>query len=142
MQRHPDAGELGSSCRWQTGVFVSHADSNLSVLVEREEADRRLSPRRVIQVLARVRVEGDPPLDAQTVDLSHHGVSITSPRQLNVGQECIVELGVSVPEIASPPALRAGVRYCTRLRDGEFRIGLKFTSVSIEAAELIVAVLG
>ena len=121
---------------------MSHVDSSLNVLREGARADRRLSPRKVMQVMARVRVEADAPLDAQTVDLSHHGVSITSSRQLNVGRECIVELGVSVPEIASPPALRASVRYCTRMREGEFRIGLKFTSVSIEAAELIVAVLG
>ena len=128
--------------RWRTEILVSRIDSDGAVLVERAAVDRRLSPRRVIQVQARVRVEGDEPLDAQTVDLSHHGVSITSPHQLNVGQECIVELGISVPEIASPPALRASVRYCSRMREGEFRIGLKFTSVSIEAAELIVAVLG
>lgn len=87
-------------------------------------------------------MEGAAELDVQTVDLSHHGVSITSPLQLNVGQECLVELGVSVPNIARPPELRAGVRYCRRLREGEFRIGMQFTSVSIEAAELIVAVLG
>src|SRR5215472_6543205 len=120
---------------------VSRIDSNVAVLVERAP-DRRQSPRKVMQVLARVSVAGDATLDAQTVDLSHHGVSITSPHQLNVGQECIVELGVSVPEIATPPALRASVVYCTRLREGAFRIGMKFTSVSIEAAELIVAVLG
>ena len=120
---------------------MSRIDSNDAVLIQRA-ADRRVSPRKVMQVLARVRVEGDAPLDAQTVDLSHHGVSITSPHQLNVGQECIVELGISVPELASPPALRATVRYCSRLRESEFRIGMKFSSVSIEAAELIVAVLG
>lgn len=121
---------------------MSHVDSRLSVPVERAMADRRLSPRKTMQVLARVRMDGDAPLDAQTADLSHHGVSITSPRQMNVGQECIVELGVSVPEIASPPVLRAAVCYCMRLQEGGFRIGMKFTSVSIEAAELIVAVLG
>jgi hypothetical protein len=123
-------------------MFVNRVESNRVVFAEQSAADRRISPRKVMQVTARVRIDGAEPLDAQTADLSHHGVSITSPRQLNVGQECIVELGVSVPEIASPPALRAGVRYCQRLREGEFRIGMQFTSVSIEAAELIVAVLG
>jgi PilZ domain len=118
---------------------VSRLGSNRAVLTD---ADRRQSPRKVMQVQARVLLEADAPLQAQTVDLSHHGVSVTSPRQLNVGQECTVELGVSVPEIASPPVLRAGVCYCSRMREGEFRIGMKFTEVSIEAAELIVAVLG
>ena len=121
---------------------MSRLDSDSAVLAKRAAADRRQSPRKVIQVQARVRLEGDTLLDAQTVDLSHHGVSINLPHQLNEGQECIIELGISVPEIASPPALRASVRYCSRLREGGFRIGLKFTTVSIEAAELIVAVLG
>jgi hypothetical protein len=121
---------------------MNRVESDLPVFAKRTAADRRQSPRKVIQVLARVRVDEAAPLDVQTVDLSHHGVSITSPRQLNVGQECMVELGVSVPEIASPPALRAAVCYCSRMREGEFRIGMQFTSVSIEAAELIIAVLG
>jgi hypothetical protein len=121
---------------------VNRVESNWSVSAKQAATDRRLGPRKVIQVLARVRVEGAAPLDVQTADLSHHGVSITSPLQLNVGQECFVELGVSVPEIANPPALRAAVRYCSRMREGEFRIGMQFTAVSIEAAELIVAVLG
>jgi hypothetical protein len=123
-------------------MFVNRVESDLPVFTERAAADRRVSPRKVMQVQARVRVEGVEPFDVQTADLSHHGVSITSSWQLNLGQECIVELGVSVPEIASPPALRGTVRYCSRMREGEFRIGLQFTSVSIEAAELIVAVLG
>ena len=128
---------------WQNGAcFVSPVGAIRPMLVGKSDADRRQSARKVMQVLARVLVDADVPLETQTVDLSHHGVSITSPRQLNVGQECIVELGVSVPEIASPPVLRAAVRYCSRMKEGEFRIGLKFTAVSIEAAELIVAVLG
>lgn len=121
---------------------MSYVDANWSMMPARSPADRRSSPRKTMQVRARVRIDADTPVDAQTADLSCHGLSITSSRQLNVGQECIVELGVSVPEIASPPVLRAAVRYCSRMREGEFRIGLKFTSVSIEAAELIVAVLG
>ena len=105
-------------------------------------SERRGNPREVIRVEARIRVDGELPLEASTIDLSPHGVAITATRPLNVGCECIVELGVSVPEIATPPALRASVRYCARLREDRFRIGMKFTNVSIEAAELIVAVLG
>ena len=121
---------------------MNRVESDLPVFAMRAAADRRQSPRKVMQVLARISVSGTAPLDVQTVDLSHHGVSITSSLQLNIGQECIVELGVGVPEIANSPVLRAAVRYCSRMREGEFRIGMQFTSVSIEAAELIVAVLG
>jgi hypothetical protein len=103
--------------------------------------ERRAAPREVIQVRARVSPEGEPPLDVHTVDLSAHGLAITSTRPLNVDQECNVDLGISAPELAHSPALRASVRYCARLSDTQFRIGLKFTAVSVEAAELLVAVL-
>ena len=108
---------------------------------ELNPSDRRTSERKVMRVQARISVPGEAPLDTSTVDLSLGGVSVTSSQQLDQGQECIVELGISVPEIASPPALRARVRYCARLPDAQYRIGFKFSSVSIEAAELIVAVL-
>jgi PilZ domain len=110
--------------------------------VELTLSDRREKSRQTLGVQARVCPDGDEPLDVHTVDLSSHGLAITSARPLNVEHECNVELGVSVPELARPPALRASVRYCARLRDDQFRIGMKFTAVSIEAAELIVAALG
>jgi len=109
---------------------------------ELAQLDRREKPRQVMRVQARISPEGDEPLDAHTVDLSAHGLAITSARPLNLEQECNVELGISVPELSHPPSLRASVRYCAHLPDGQFRIGMKFTTVSIEAAELIVAVLG
>lgn len=112
------------------------------VSFELTQIDRREKPRHVIRVQARIRPDGNEPLDAHTVDLSAHGLSITSAHPLNLEQECDVELGISVPAPARPPELRASVRYCARLRDGEYRIGMKFTTVSIEAAELIVAALG
>jgi c-di-GMP-binding flagellar brake protein YcgR len=109
--------------------------------VEQSASDRRTSARRVMRVQARISIPGEAPLDVHTVDLSLGGVSVTSSQQLSQGLECIVELGISAPEIAPAPALRARVRYCARLPDSQYRIGFKFSSVSIEAAELIVAVL-
>lgn len=117
------------------------ADEDLSFELPRPD-ERRVKRREVIRVQARITYAADePPLDAHTIDLSAHGVAITANRPLNVGHECVVELGVSVPEIATPPTLRACVRYCAQLSEKQFRIGMKFTAVSIEAAELIVAVL-
>lgn len=103
--------------------------------------DRRDSSRKVLHVQARIIPDGDEPLAVQTIDLSLGGVSITSNRPLNVGQECAVELGVSIPGLATPPSLRAGVRYCAQLTPGQYRIGMKFVWTSIEAAELLAAVL-
>jgi c-di-GMP-binding flagellar brake protein YcgR len=109
---------------------------------ELTQVDRREKPRHAIRVQVRISPEGDAPLEAHTADLSAHGLAITSGRPLNVEQECSVELGISAAEMASPASLRASVRYCARLRDDEFRIGMKFTAVSIEAAEAIVVALG
>jgi hypothetical protein len=123
---------------------MSRSESCLSIGFESASfvaTDRRSSTRKAIRVRARIMDQEGAALDADTIDLSHSGVSITSTQPLNLGQECIVELGISVPEIASPPMLRAGVRYCVRLREGSYRIGLRFTFVSVEAAELIVAAL-
>ncbi len=103
--------------------------------------ERRERHRRIIRAQARICVDGLESLDAHAIDLSPHGLAVTSTRPLNVDQECTVELGISTPEIARSPALRASVRYCARLRDDQFRIGMKFIAVSIEAAELLVAVL-
>lgn len=116
------------------------ADEDLSFEMPKPD-ERRIRHREIIRVHARICANGEPPLEAHTVDLSSHGVAITATRPLNVGQECVVELGVSMPEIAKPPVLRACVRYCAQLTQDQFRIGMKFTAVSIEAAELIVAVL-
>lgn len=106
---------------------------------ELTQVDRREKPRHAIRVQVRIRPEGDAPLEAHTADLSAHGLAVTSTRPLNLEQECSVELGISA---VHPASLRASVRYCARLRDDEFRIGMKFTDVSIEAAEAIVVALG
>lgn len=103
--------------------------------------DRRSSSRKVIRVRARITVEGDEALDVETIDLSHGGVGVTSKRPLNLEQKCGVELGAGALELTTPPVLQARVCYCARMSEGEYRLGLKFTFVSIEAAELIVAAL-
>jgi hypothetical protein len=103
-------------------------------------AERRSRARSSLRVGGRILIDGEA-IEVDTLDLSPHGVAVTSPRQLNLDQECNVELGINAASLAAPPALRASVRYCARLGEGRFRIGMKFTSVSIEAAELIVSAL-
>lgn len=102
--------------------------------------ERRIRDRTVLRVQARILVD-DEAIEADTVDLSPYGVAVTSTRPLNIEQECSIELGISVASLAAPPKLRASVRYCAQLAEGRFRIGMKFTAVSIEAAELIVEAL-
>jgi hypothetical protein len=103
-------------------------------------ADRRIRERSVLRVQARILVDSEA-IEANTVDLSPHGVAVTSTHPLNIDQECSIELGISVGSLTTPPKLRASVRYCARLAEDRFRIGMKFTAVSIEAAELIVEAL-
>src|SRR5262245_56474358 len=93
-------------------------------------ADRRDGQRKSLRVQARIWDEGESQLEAHTIDLSHHGVSVTAPQPLNEGVGCGIELGGSASTLAQPPPLRAEVRYCTQLSDGQFRIGMRFTSVS------------
>src|SRR5262245_26810197 len=95
--------------------------------------ERRIGTRSTLRVQARILIDGEA-IDGDTIDLSAHGVAVTSTQQLNVDQECDIELGISVASLAAPPKLRASVRYCARLADGRFRVGMKFTAVSIEAA--------
>jgi hypothetical protein len=102
--------------------------------------DRRVRERASLRVQARILVD-DEAIEADTIDLSPYGVAVTSTRPLNIDQECSIELGISVASLATPPKLRASVRYCAQLAENRFRIGMKFTTVSIEAAELIVEAL-
>jgi hypothetical protein len=99
--------------------------------------ERRVQPRASLRVQARIVIDGEA-IEVDTTDLSAHGVAVTSHRPLNIDQECSIELGISVASIATPPKLQAAVRYCAQLAENRFRIGMKFTNVSIEAAELIV----
>jgi hypothetical protein len=109
--------------------------------IDLEPRERRANSRKAIRVCARITLEGEILFLADTVDLSHGGLSITSKQPLNLEQKCNVELGTGVPGIAKPPALQAAVVYCARLHEGAYRIGLRFTFVSVEAEALINAVL-
>lgn len=122
---------------------MSH-ESSLVISVESIDLDpreRRADSRKAIRVRARITLEGEILFLADTIDLSHGGLSITSKQPLNLEQQCNVELATGVPGIAKPPVLQATVVYCARLREGEYRIGLRFTFVSVEAEALIAAVL-
>jgi c-di-GMP-binding flagellar brake protein YcgR len=120
------------------------SESSLVICVEPTDFDpreRRTELRKAIRVRARITLEEQILFLADTIDLSRGGLSITSKQALNLQQKCNVELATSVPEIAKPPVLQAEVVYCARWREDEYRIGLRFTFVSVEAEALINAVL-
>ncbi len=87
-------------------------------------------------------------LGRQRSDRGRHRRPVTARHRrdghapLNIDQECSIELGISVASLATPPMLRALGRVTARsMAEGRFRIGMKFTTVSIEAAELLVEAL-
>jgi hypothetical protein len=119
-------------------------ESSLVIWVESTDfapRERRAESRKAIRVHARITLEGEILFRADTIDLSHSGLSIKSKQPLNLEQTCNVELATGVPGIAKPPVLQAEVVYCARLGEGEYRIGLRFTFVSVEAEALIIAAL-
>lgn len=119
-------------------------ESSLVISVESIDFDpreRRANSRKAIRVRARITLEGDVLFLADTIDLSQGGLSITSKQPLNLEQTCNVELASGVPGIAKPPVVQGAVVYCARMREDEYRIGLRFTFVSSEAEALINAVL-
>lgn len=141
VESEPLSFEMAGPAPGEDVTIELPAPNFLALESSASASDRRDKTRSVLRVKARICVDKDELLDAHTIDLSPSGLAVTSTRPLNVDQECTVELGISVPEIAQPPTLRACVRYCAQLADNQFRIGLKFTAMSVEAAELIVAVL-
>lgn len=120
------------------------SESSLVIYVESTDLaphERRATSRKAIRVRARITLEGEILFLADTIDLSHGGLSITSKQPLNLEQRCNVELATGVPGVAKPPVVQAEVVYCARWREGEYRIGLRFTFVSVDAEALINAVL-
>ena len=110
--------------------------------------DRRASLRRSISVPARVSLVGGSPLDALTIDLSSDSANLVSTWQLNLGQDCLVEIGIGRPELLRPLTVRATVCYCVgtgpaRYQRGalRFRTGLQFTGLSAGDRQTIAAIL-
>jgi c-di-GMP-binding flagellar brake protein YcgR len=104
-------------------------------------AERRAKARKTIRARTWLHVGRGNPLEASTVDLSYGGLCVTSNQPLSPGQECQVELDVHVPSDAPRRVLPSRVCHCAALRTGEYRIGLRFTSLAMEDAQLILAML-
>jgi c-di-GMP-binding flagellar brake protein YcgR len=112
------------------------AVTNLDEARARAE-DRRISPRKVVSLRARVVLPDNTTLDGQAVDLSRTGIGLSSPRMLQPGQECklLVDLSACGEEIE----LNIGGRvcYCREQAAGKYRAGLHFVGLDAYAARLI-----
>ncbi len=111
------------------------AITNLADARTRAE-ERRISPRKVVSLRARVVLPDQTTLAGHAVDLSRTGIGLAAPRMLQAGQECrlLIDLSACGEEIELKLAGR--VCYC-REHSGEFRAGLHFVGLDAYAARLI-----
>ena len=111
------------------------AITNLADAKTRAE-ERRISPRKVVSLRARVVLPDDTTLDGHAVDLSRTGIGLASPRMLQAGQDCqlLIDLAACGEEIELKLAGR--VCYC-REQAGKFRAGLHFVGLDAYAARLL-----
>ena len=112
------------------------AITNLADARTRAE-ERRISPRKVVSLRARVVLPDDTTLDGHAVDLSRTGIGLASPRMLQAGQDCrlLIDLSACGEDIELKIAGR--VCYCREHATGNFRAGLHFIGLDAYAARLL-----
>src|ERR1044071_247179 len=87
VKRSSIAGRLGKE------LAMSNESSEMYDFQYLPPPERRLQPRASLRVQARILVDGEA-IEADTTDLSAHGVAVTSTHPLNIDQECSIELGI------------------------------------------------
>jgi len=99
--------------------------------------ERRASARKVVTLRAQVQLPDQTVLNGQTVDLSHTGVGLFSPRLLQTDQDCRVTIPLSVCGEDLEIKLQARVCYCLEQAKGKYRAGMRFIGIEPGAAKLL-----
>ncbi len=99
--------------------------------------ERRTSPRKVVTLRAQVELPDQTVLNGQTVDLSHTGVGLFSPRLLQTDQDCKLTIALSVCGEDLELKFLARVCYCLEQAQGQYRTGMRFVGVEADAAKLL-----
>ena len=99
--------------------------------------DRRGSERKVVRLQARVELPDHTVLEGQTVDLSHTGVGLFSPRLLQTDQDCKLTIGLSVCGEDLELRFLARVCYCIEQAKGRYRAGMRFIGIEAGVAKLL-----
>ena len=99
--------------------------------------ERRVSPRKVVSLSARVELPDNTVLDGQTVDLSHTGIGLYSPQLLLTDQECKLTIDLSVCGETLELKLIGCVCYCKEQAQGRYRAGMRFTRIESSAEKLL-----
>jgi len=99
--------------------------------------ERRISPRKVVSLQAKVELPDGTVLDGQTVDLSTTGVGLYSPRMLQADQDCRLTIVLSVCGDDLELRLLGRVCYCNEQTKERFRVGMRFIGMETGAAKLL-----
>ncbi|MES2129522.1 MAG: PilZ domain-containing protein [Pseudomonadota bacterium] len=99
-------------------------------------SEQRVSQRRPLKVKAMLAMEGAAPMTARTVDIGTSGVCLTVDSPLQVGQVGQVGFELYFDGKATVVNARAKVAYCI-FSGGEFKIGLSFVNLGIDAVSTI-----
>jgi len=99
--------------------------------------ERRVSPRKVVSLRAKVQLPDSTVLAGQTVDLSHTGIGLYSPQLLLTDQDCKLTIDLSVCGEELVLRLLGRVCYCTEQSKGRYRAGMRFIGIESGAAKLL-----
>jgi hypothetical protein len=104
--------------------------------------ERRISPRKVVSLRARVVLPDNTMLDGHAVDLSRTGVGLCSPRMLQADQDCTLLIDHSACGEDIALKLVGRVCYCREQTPNKFRAGLHFIGLDAHAARILDQLLG
>lgn len=102
-------------------------------------AERRITPRRPMHIMADVTLPGGLTIVGHTMDMSIGGLRAEVPHMLDAGQECIVELDMTHLGGPAYMKLTAEVRHCQDNGSGRFHAGMQFKNVDGEIAAILEA---
>jgi hypothetical protein len=98
--------------------------------------EQRKFPRKVFKTKALVALDGRPPVEGRTVDLSAEGVSVSFPDPVAPGQGAYVRFDIFAEGKSSTVTARATAKYCI-FSQGEFKVGFHFVDLDRDAAKAV-----
>lgn len=102
---------------------------------ESEVQERRADPRKTLSLHIHYHQDGSVDVrDGTLVDLTLHGAGLQTARPIPVGKGIVLELVAPHGETAR---VAAEVEYSRRLRENQYRIGLRFVEMSVEERDAI-----
>lgn len=89
-------------------------------------AEQRSSPRKAIDVFARLLGHDAIPRPVQLINISRGGIGLRADEAMQTNDACALAFDVEIDEEARRINVWAKVAYCLPAADGGFRIGVRF----------------